>query len=188
MIPLKAMTKTADTMASVVAMAGRAEDCTMPAAKLKRSLQSNSSAVRSVLGSETLCVAGSKHEIHTPCNATSNAVSKRWRQCPSTEAMQNFRRVPCGSVACGGCGKAELEAQADAANHEGSGGGRQQFQEAPPATLLDVLPTNVRRLGRPTAQCSVVLCLTGLRPASCLTAADYAPRMPTCHWRACCSM
>lgn len=63
MAPLKATTKTADTMASVVATAGRAEDCTMPAAKLKRSLQTDSSAVSSAQeAQDALCLLCGKHE------------------------------------------------------------------------------------------------------------------------------
>ena len=66
MTPFKATTKTADTMASVVAMAGRAEDCTMPAAKLKRSLHSNSSAASSAQGPN--CIVCSKPDHAVQCH------------------------------------------------------------------------------------------------------------------------
>jgi hypothetical protein len=90
MTPFKATTKTADTMASVVAMAGRAEGCTMPAAKLKRSLHSNSSAASSAQGPIALYAAS----MIMPCSATRNTESGKQRQFASAEAKREMGRHP----------------------------------------------------------------------------------------------
>jgi hypothetical protein len=123
------------------------------------------------LSAETRRVVCSKHHRAMQCHAmTPTMLIRKHRRFPSTEAVHELQTIPCAGVARGGCCKAELEAQADAAHRERCSGGRQQLQKASPATLLDVLPPDVRRLRRPVAHRKTVhipLCWAALSHDKC---------------------